>query len=76
EQDSIYELNDIPDTYDVILNNDSVWKHYHLKGSILPEQGWKIHVTSSLEDSKNVLDKVARLCLDKKIEFKLLKNKD
>ncbi|MEK4500544.1 class III lanthionine synthetase LanKC [Bacillus sp. FSL R12-0069] len=76
EQDSIYELNDIPDTYAVILNNDSVWKHYHVKGSILPEQGWKIHVTSSLEDSKSVLDKVARLCLDKKIEFKHLKNKD
>lgn len=76
EKDNAYELNEIPDTYAVILDNDSVWKHYHVKGSILPEQGWKIHVTSSLEDSKGVLDKVARLCIDKKIEFKHLKDKD
>nr|8SAP_A Chain A, Class III lanthionine synthetase LanKC [Bacillus thuringiensis serovar andalousiensis]8SAP_B Chain B, Class III lanthionine synthetase LanKC [Bacillus thuringiensis serovar andalousiensis] len=75
-KDNIYELNDIPDTYAVFLDNESVWKHYHVKGSTLPEQGWKIHVTSSLEDSKDVLDKVARLCIDKKIEFKHLKDKD
>ncbi|MBG9456852.1 hypothetical protein ABE61_23430 [Lysinibacillus sphaericus] len=75
ENDNTYELNKIPDTYVVISDSDSVWKHYHVKGQILPEQGWKIHVTSSLEDSQGVLDKVARLCIDKKIEFKHLKDR-
>ncbi|WP_430742704.1 class III lanthionine synthetase LanKC [Bacillus atrophaeus] len=70
-----YEVNDIPDTYAVISESDSVWKHYHVKGQSLPEQGWKIHVTSLLEDSQSVLDKVARLCIDKKIEFKHLKDR-
>lgn len=47
-----------------------------LRAQYSQNKGGKIHVTSSLEDSKSVLDKVARLCLDKKIEFKHLKNKD
>lgn len=75
-KENAYELGDIPDIYSVISDSGSVWKHYHVKDVILPEQGWKIHVTSSLEDSKSVLKKVARLCIDKKIEFKHLKDKD
>ncbi|MFC9541407.1 class III lanthionine synthetase LanKC [Lysinibacillus sp. NPDC056959] len=75
ENGNTYELNEIPDSYVVISESDSVWKHYHVKGQILPEQGWKIHVTSSLVDSQSVLDKVARLCIDKKIEFKHLKDR-
>ncbi|KXZ21037.1 class III lanthionine synthetase LanKC [Bacillus nakamurai] len=70
-----YEVNEIPDTYAVISESNSVWKHYHVKGVSLPEQGWKIHVTSLLEDSQSVLDKVAQLCIDNKIEFKHLKDR-
>ncbi|BFH68389.1 hypothetical protein J27TS7_48820 [Paenibacillus dendritiformis] len=58
-----YEVNEIPDTYAVISDIDSVWKHYHVKGLTQPEQGWKIHVTATLEDSQGVLEKVARLCI-------------
>ncbi|WCR28752.1 class III lanthionine synthetase LanKC [Paenibacillus thiaminolyticus] len=71
-----YEVNEIPDTYDVISDSDSVWKHYHFKGLTLPEQGWKIHVTATFEDSQSVLEKVARLCIDRKIEFKHLKDRN
>ncbi|MFJ5764370.1 class III lanthionine synthetase LanKC [Lysinibacillus sp. NPDC093210] len=76
EKEDAYELSDIPDNYSVISDGDSVWKHYQVNDAILPEQGWKIHITSSLEDSKSVLEKVARLCIDKKIEFKHLKDMD
>ncbi|MGM0867379.1 MAG: class III lanthionine synthetase LanKC [Bacillota bacterium] len=75
DKDNNYELDDIPDTYAVISESDSVWKYYHVKGASLPEQGWKIHITSALEDSQNVLDSVARLCIDKMIEFKHLKDR-
>lgn len=71
----IYELHDIPDTYAVISERDSVWKHYHVKDSWLPDQGWKIHVTALFEESQNVLDKVSRLCIDENIEFKHLKDR-
>ncbi|WYF03499.1 class III lanthionine synthetase LanKC [Bacillus velezensis] len=69
-----YEVNDIPDTYTVISDSNSVWKYYHVKGVSLPEQGWKIHLTSLLEDAQSVLDRVARFCMGKKIEFKHLKD--
>src|SRR5699024_5363266 len=54
----------------------SVWKHYQVKGLILPEQGWKIHITATLEDSQSVLDKVAQICIDEKIAVKHLKDRN
>ncbi|MEK4275810.1 class III lanthionine synthetase LanKC [Paenibacillus sp. FSL R7-0026] len=70
-----YELGDIPDTYAVISDRESVWKHYHVKGSRLPDQGWKIHVTALFEESQNLLDRVSKLCIDERIEFKHLKDR-
>ncbi|UED81663.1 class III lanthionine synthetase LanKC [Lysinibacillus sp. CD3-6] len=75
EKEDTYQLSDIPDNYSVISDSDSIWKFYHVKDAILPEQGWKIHVTSLLEDSNIILEKVARLCIAKNIEFKHLKDK-
>lgn len=70
-----YELNDIPDIYAVVSESESVWKHYHVKGSRLPDQGWKIHVTALYEESQSILEKVSRLCIDERIEFKHLKDR-
>ncbi|WP_434748810.1 class III lanthionine synthetase LanKC [Paenibacillus amylolyticus] len=75
EKSNEYELNKVPHTYAVLSTSESVWKQYHVRNKFLPEQGWKIHVTSSFEESQNLLDKVAQLCLDKNIDFKHLKNK-
>lgn len=75
EKANTYELNEVLDTYDVISESDSVWKHYQVKGLILPVQGWKIHVTATLKESQSVLEKVVRLCIDRKITFKHLKDR-
>ncbi len=75
ENANTYELNEVPDTYTVITENDSVWTYYHFKGSTLPEQGWKIHITTLMEDVQSVLNKVARICIENKIEFKHLKDR-
>ncbi|MCP3810099.1 class III lanthionine synthetase LanKC [Paenibacillus sp. Lou8.1] len=75
ENANTYELNEVPDTYTVIAENDSVWTYYHFKGSTLPEQGWKIHITTLMEDVQSVLNKVARICIENKIEFKHLKDR-
>ena len=76
KKNSKYNVSKIPDTYAVISERDSVWKHYQVKGLILPEQGWKIHITATLEDSQSVLDKVAQLCIDEKTAFKHLKDRN
>ena len=75
DEANLYQIDKIPDTYSVFSQNESVWKYYHVEGASLPDQGWKIHVTSTLEDSPEVLDKVAQLCIDKMIEFKHLKDR-
>ncbi|MCM3133511.1 class III lanthionine synthetase LanKC [Paenibacillus polysaccharolyticus] len=75
EKTHLYELRDLPNTYAVISDRDSVWKHYHAKGSHLPDQGWKIHVTALFEESQTLLEKVAKVCIDEKVEFKHLKDK-
>jgi len=50
ENSNEYELmNKLPDTYAVIATSESVWKHYHVKHISLPDQGWKIHITSTIE---------------------------
>src|SRR5699024_8924281 len=72
KKNSKYNVSKIPDTYAVISERDSVWKHYQVKVLILSEQGWKIHITATLEDSQSVLDKVAQLCIDEKTVFKHL----
>ena len=32
ERDTEYELKGVPDTYTIISEEDSVWKHYQVKG--------------------------------------------
>lgn len=29
-----YELDEVPDTYTVVTESDSVWKYYHFKGEL------------------------------------------
>jgi serine/threonine protein kinase len=76
ERDTEYELKGVPDTYTIISEEDSVWKHYQVKGLILPEQGWKIHVTATLEESQSLLERVAHICIEQKVTFKHLKDRD
>lgn len=75
EETHLYELRELPDTYAVISERDSVWKHYHVKSSHLPDQGWKIHVTALFGEAQNLLEKVSKVCIDEKVEFKHLKDK-
>ncbi|GIO25324.1 class III lanthionine synthetase LanKC [Oceanobacillus sp. J11TS1] len=75
EKINTYKVYNIPDTYAIISEKESIWKYYHVKGISLPEQGWKIHLTSLLEDAQSVLEKVAQLCMEKKVDFKHLKDK-
>ncbi|WLR42604.1 class III lanthionine synthetase LanKC [Bacillus carboniphilus] len=74
KKDNSYELKELPTNYEVISENNSDWIYYHPKDSVLPEQGWKIHVTSSFEDAQAILNKVGHLCIDKMVGFKHLKD--
>ncbi|WP_424530247.1 class III lanthionine synthetase LanKC [Sphaerisporangium viridialbum] len=49
------------------------WLHYGPKDRSLPLQGWKIHVSSCLEDAEKALDAVWDYCVDRRLSFKFLR---
>ncbi|MBE9908972.1 class III lanthionine synthetase LanKC [Enterococcus casseliflavus] len=75
ELGDLYQIKMVPKVYEVSEKQNSVWKYYHFKKKKLPKQGWKIHVTSSYQDSENLLECVAKTCFEKCIDFKHLKDK-
>lgn len=75
DKDRTYEVNNVSPDYQVIAEEGSVWTYYHVQDAVLPDQGWKIHLTATLEESQELLDKVSEFCIENKIEFKHLKNK-
>ncbi|WP_433011198.1 class III lanthionine synthetase LanKC [Kribbella sp. CA-294648] len=50
------------------------WMHYAPDGLELPAQGWKIHVSSGLEDAERTLAAVWDYCVPRGIAFKFLRN--
>lgn len=38
----------------------------------IPEQGWKVHVSATLDNAKAILDRVSRYCLDHELSFKFV----
>ncbi|MEV0247306.1 class III lanthionine synthetase LanKC [Nocardia sp. NPDC050712] len=49
-----------------------VWTHWLPPGVELPDQGWKVHVSSSLDNTHLVLDIVAKICGELGVPFKHL----
>lgn len=50
------------------------WKLYTSSASKMPEQGWKIHISAALENAQEILKRVSRILLEKKISFKHVAN--
>lgn len=48
------------------------WMHVGAPGAELPEQGWKIHCSATLENAQRLLDAVSRYCSTQAITFKFL----
>jgi hypothetical protein len=48
------------------------WTHWGREKSVLPGQGWKIHVSSSLENAQSVLMVVVAACVEAGVAFKYL----
>ncbi len=66
---------DIKSMYSVHSDEESVWTHYQVEGVHLPTQGWKIHITSSKNDAQKVLNKIARVCMERNLVFKHIKDR-
>lgn len=48
------------------------WVHWGAPGGPLPDQGWKVHVSASLDNATHVLAVVAGVCAEMEVSFKHL----
>src|SRR5882757_1538899 len=62
----------VPDGWEHVAGE--MWMHYAPAGLVLPAQGWKIHVSSGLEDAERTLTAVWDYCVPRGIAFKFLRN--
>jgi len=51
-----------------------IWMHYAPHNAALPLQGWKIHVSSCLEDAGRTLEAVWDYCVPRGLAFKFLRS--
>lgn len=67
-----YSVNSL--TEDWKVDTFDCWKLYTNIESVMPEQGWKIHISATLDNAQEILTKVSRILLEKKISFKHVAN--
>ncbi|PPF17390.1 hypothetical protein C5B92_08880 [Rathayibacter sp. AY1A4] len=48
------------------------WRNWMPDGRLLPRQGWKLHLSSTLDDAEKVLAAAARYCFASRLPFKHL----
>jgi tRNA A-37 threonylcarbamoyl transferase component Bud32 len=53
-------------------HDDGHWSFWHRRGSTLPPQGWKIHVSSVVDGADEVLREASRFCHGRGMAFKHL----
>lgn len=64
----------VADAHGWSRDDDTVWVHHHRVGAPLPEQGWKIHVSTTPAEAQVVLDRVAAFCRRSGMTFKHLRD--
>ncbi|WP_460358058.1 class III lanthionine synthetase LanKC [Actinoallomurus acanthiterrae] len=56
--------------------DSGAWTHWGPPGLVLPDQGWKVHVSSSLPNAQFVLAVVAKVCAESGVPFKHLAGRE
>ncbi|WP_199781413.1 class III lanthionine synthetase LanKC, partial [Streptomyces sp. SPB074] len=63
-------LGTVPPGWEEARRGD--WRSLAPAGAHIPPQGWKIHVSASLEAAPRLLATTARLCFDRRVPFKFV----
>lgn len=70
-----YEVHNIPNYYTVSTEYKSPWKFYNNPNHTLKEQGWKIHVSATMNNAQDILEVVSQIMFKHQIPFKHIKDK-
>ncbi|WP_106769122.1 class III lanthionine synthetase LanKC [Paenibacillus faecalis] len=69
-----YIVNDVPDHCFIRTEENSPWKFYNFKNKRIKDQGWKIHVSATIDNSQAILEAVSRILIEREIAFKHIMN--
>ncbi|SDY37332.1 class III lanthionine synthetase LanKC [Thermoactinomyces sp. DSM 45892] len=76
KEESIKEffIEDLKEDVVVVNEEESIWRYYEFKDRTLPEQGWKIHISATMNEAEQVLAAVSKVLIKHKVAFKHIKN--
>ncbi|MFI6155111.1 class III lanthionine synthetase LanKC [Kitasatospora sp. NPDC051170] len=55
---------------------DGVWVYHHPQGTVLPDQGWKIHVSGTPDEAPRIIDTVLDHCHTHALSVKYLRSRE
>ncbi|WP_369900789.1 class III lanthionine synthetase LanKC [Bacillus manliponensis] len=68
----VYEVTGLPESCSIFTDESSPWKFYNFKDQKIKDQGWKIHVSATLENAQEILGDISKILIERKIAFKHL----
>lgn len=58
------------DTENTRYIKGELWTQINFNNRYIPSQGWKIHISANMNNYKEILDIVAKICMDRELSFK------
>ncbi|WP_223167492.1 class III lanthionine synthetase LanKC [Nonomuraea sp. SYSU D8015] len=74
--DAEFGISSRPVPQDWISRRRTVWRELRPEGHRTPEQGWKIHISATLENADRLCTTVWDYCVERGIAFKYLMNRN
>ena len=71
--DDEYTVDGINDKWKVV-KEDAVWTYYYIPYILQPIQGWKIHISTTLDEAQSILERISKTLITYEIPFKHIKS--
>ncbi|MGG0369607.1 class III lanthionine synthetase LanKC [Priestia endophytica] len=66
----VYKVTNLPDNCSTVTEENSPWKFHNFKNRKLKDQGWKIHVSATINNAQEILEEISEVLIEKEISFK------
>ena len=72
---SMLRVPDLPIGWEEMLDEEKHWRYCIQKNVMMPNQGWKIHISCNAPEAQEMLDTVAPILFNEKVDFKFVCSK-
>lgn len=70
-----YEIENLPNYYQIVTEKKSPWKNYIIPNNRIKEQGWKIHLSATMDNAQEILQVASKIMFKYQITFKHINDK-